>query len=207
MQTLTTTPTVADLVLSRQNAPKTRALHLAAPGMEGLLLAALSRSVAPGVRVLRREVVVTPRGRFHLPLVLAGPDRRIAILADDACHASASEDAASILVFGVFDVVYRIRRQALLCSVPRVAWEIARGESTLFDAESRAALRLSALPDPLRARTPISHHAQGQPATGSGFPPDVRVMRLKYPADWADAFERAMRSVEAERSPLFARSA
>lgn len=170
-------------------------------------MAALSRSVAPGVRVLRREVVVTPRGRVHLPLVLAGAGRRIAILADDACHASASEEAASILVFGVFDAIYRVRRQALLCSVPRVAWEIARMETALFDAESRAALRLSALPDPLQVRAPVSHRAPGQPTKGSGFTPDVRVMRLKYPADWAEAFERAMRSVEAERSPLFARSA
>ena len=206
MHVLTTTPRVTDLMNLRDTTPRTRALHLAVPGIEGLLVEALSRAVAPAVRVQRRVVVDTPPGRIHVPVVLAASDRRIAVIPDDAAGPSASEDAAVLLVFGVFDAVYRVRRQALLCSVPTAAWEIARREPSLFDAESREALRLCGLPKRLTPRgvsadrRPLGH--QATPAV-----PDVRCMQLKHSTDWADAFERAMRAIEAIRLPLFARTA
>lgn len=199
-----TRPTVADLLRLRRSAPRTRAVHLATPGPEGMLSKSLSRAVAPGVRMLRRTVVETPAGRSHVPLVLESAGRRIAVLPDDAAGPASAEDAAMILVFGVFDVVYRVRRRALLGDVPGVAAEIAGQEPTLFDDESRRAMRLCALPR--KAGATASDRPPVRPAAGSPMA-DVRVMRLKCPTEWADAFEMAMRSVEATRAPLFARSA
>jgi len=154
-----------------------------------MLAADLSRSLIAGAHVRIEQWVSTPDGEQSVDLVLLRGDRRVGLVIGRRYEQNAETFDALRLVYGGFDVLYRVTGIGSRCSVADVLHAFACEKPAWFTEAGRIEVGRRAAEDVLLGL--VDRDASlGYPFGANGI--SIRRMRLSRANEWGEAFERAL---------------
>lgn len=155
----------------------------------------LAEALAPGVGVYMDHWVSTPDGELPLDLVIRRGQRRLGLIVGQRYEQDTETVDALRLVYGGFDVLYRLNGVGAPRSVDDALYALICERPSWFTTAGRvgAGRRVSA------AALLVGSGERAASETGPADPAGritIRRMRLSRANDWVAAFERALGSPE-----------
>jgi hypothetical protein len=157
-----------------------------------LLVHTLRRAASAGTDMALSQAVVTPLGSLPADIVLQRGRRRIVIQVGRAT----GEAETALLVYGGFDVVYRVSAHDARLSVTSIAALLENAEPEIFGSTGAAFLSgLSSIRRIERGRRTM-HAVRWDGSLGAS----LHRRRISRPADWATRFERLVSKTHQRRA-------